>query len=75
MSKVLVVLAHPNFKDSFANKTIIEKIKKINADIEIDDLYQLYPDFKIDVKKEQEKLVKADSIVIQFPMFWYNAPA
>ena len=38
MSKVLVVLAHPNFKDSFANKTIIEKIKKINADIEIDDL-------------------------------------
>ena len=36
---------------------------------------KLYPDFKIDVKKEQEKLVKADSIILQFPMFWYNAPA
>ena len=42
---------------------------------EIDNLYKLYPDFKIDVKKEQEKLVRADCIILQFPMFWYNTPA
>ena len=75
MSKILVVVAHPNIDSSIANKTILEKFQKLHPDSEIDHLYKLYPDFKIDVKKEQEKLVKADYIILQFPMFWYNAPA
>ena len=75
MSKILVVVAHPNIDSSIANKTILEKFQKLHPDAEIDHLYKLYPDFKIDVKKEQEKLVKADYIILQFPMFWYNAPA
>lgn len=29
----------------------------------------MYPNFKIDVKKEQEQLVWADVIVLQFPHF------
>ncbi len=36
---------------------------------------KLYPDYKFDVKKEQEKLVKADIIVLQFPIFWYSVPS
>ena len=75
MSKVLLVVAHPNIESSLGNKTIIENFKALHPDVEIDELYKLYPDFKIDVKKEQEKLVKADYIILQFPMFWYNAPA
>ena len=75
MSKVLLVVAHPNIESSLGNKTIVENFKALHPDVEIDELYKLYPDFKIDVKKEQEKLVKADSIILQFPMFWYNAPA
>ena len=75
MSKILVVVAHPNIDTSIANKTILEKFQKLHPDAEIDHLYKLYPDFKIDVKKEQEKLVKADYIILQFPMYWYNAPA
>ena len=75
MSKVLVVLAHPNIESSIGNKEILENFKKLHPDAEIDELYKLYPDFKIDVKKEQEKLVKADCVILQFPMFWYNAPA
>ena len=75
MSKVLLVVAHPNIDSSIGNKTIIEHFKSLHPDAEIDELYKLYPDFKIDVKKEQEKLTKADCIILQFPMFWYNAPA
>ena len=75
MSKVLVVLAHPNIEGSLANKGIVEHFKKLHPDAEIDELYKLYPDFKIDVKKEQEKLKNADYIILQFPFFWYNAPA
>ena len=75
MTKVLLVVAHPNIKNSIANKTIVEQFLKLNKDTELDELYKLYPDFKIDVKKEQEKLIKADVVVLQFPMYWYNAPA
>ena len=75
MSKVLLVVAHPNIASSIGNKTIIAKFKTLHPDVEIDELYKLYPDFKIDVKREQEKLLRADYIILQFPMFWYNAPA
>ena len=70
MSKVLLVVAHPNIDSSIGNKTIIEHFKSLHPDAEIDELYKLYPDFKVDVKKEQEKLTKADYIILQFPMFW-----
>ncbi len=75
MSKVLVVIAHPDIEKSIGNKTIIEKFKKLKPDAEYDELYKLYPDFKIDIKKEQEKLKKADIIILQFPMYWYNSPS
>ena len=75
MSKILMVVAHPNIEASLGNRDIIENFKQLHPDAEIDELYKLYPDFKIDVKKEQEKLVKADFIILQFPMYWYNAPA
>ena len=75
MSKILLVVAHPNIEASIANKTIIENFISFHPETEIDELYKLYPDFKINIKKEQEKLLKADFIILQFPMFWYNAPA
>ena len=70
-----MIVAHPNIESSIGNKTIIEHFKSLHPEAEIDELYKLYPDFKIDVKKEQEKLLKADFIILQFPYHWYNAPA
>ena len=75
MSKVLLVLCHPTYENSLANKAVVDKLKTLIPNIEIDHINKLYPDYKIDVKKEQEKLKKADSIILQFPMFWYNAPS
>ena len=74
MSKVLLVLSHPNYKNSFANKTIVEKLKTLIPDIEIDHIDELYPDEKIDIKAEQEKLLRNDTIIYQFPMYWHNRP-
>ena len=74
MSKVLLVLSHPNYKESFANKTIVEKIKTLIPDIEIDHIDELYPDEKIDIKAEQEKLLRNDTVIFQFPMYWHNRP-
>ena len=74
MSKVLLVLCHPNYKESFANKIIVEKLKTLIPDLEIDNLHELYPDEKIDVKAEQEKLLRNDFVIFQFPMYWHNRP-
>jgi len=72
---VLIILAHPNFNKSFANKTIIEELQNSNLDIEIRKIHDLYPDYKIDAKAEQEALLRHQTIVFQYPIYWYNMPA
>ena len=39
------------------------------------DLYELYPDFMIDVEEEQKLLKEHDVIVLQHPFYWYSAPS
>jgi putative NADPH-quinone reductase len=71
----LIILAHPNFDKSVANKTIVEQLQKSSLNLEIRNLHALYPDFSIDVKAEQEALLRHDTIVFQYPFYWYNMPA
>jgi putative NADPH-quinone reductase len=71
----LIILAHPKFNQSVANKTIIEELKNSGLNIEIRNLSELYPDYKIDVKAEQEALLRHQNIVFQYPFYWYNIPA
>ncbi len=39
------------------------------------DLYEAYPDFGIDVGREQERLPAHDVVVFQHPLFWYSTAA
>jgi len=71
----LVILGHPHFKNSIANKAIIEEIQRKNPETEIRNLAELYPDFNINAKAEQEALLRHDTIVFQYPLYWYNMPA
>jgi glutathione-regulated potassium-efflux system ancillary protein KefF len=71
----LVILAHPNYETSIANKTIIEEMFKYDTNLEIRNIYKLYPDYKIDVEAEQQALLRHDTIIFQYPMFWFNMPA
>jgi len=75
MSKTLLVLSHTDYEHSFANKELVNQMMKIIPNIELVHIDKEYPDLKIDVKKEQEKLLKSDVIIFQFPMYWYNAPS
>ncbi len=75
MQNVLIVSGHPNLETSHANKTVFDQITKMLPDAKVSRLDVLYPDFKIDVKAEQEKLVNADIIIWQFPLHWYSFPA
>lgn len=71
----LIILGHPNIKKSLANKTIVEELENSDLEIEIRNLSQLYPDYNIDAKAEQEALLKHKTIVFQYPFYWYNMPA
>ena len=76
MKKVLLVAGHTDLKnDSVVNKTIIEEFHRLMPDAELDLLCELYPDYNIDFEAEQRKLVNADVIVLQFPVFWYSQPS
>lgn len=75
MKNVLVVSGHTDLSTSVANRTILKALQARLPDAEIVKLDELYPDFKMDVKAEQARLLKADVIVLQFPVFWYSAPS
>jgi glutathione-regulated potassium-efflux system ancillary protein KefG len=45
------------------------------AGLVVRDLYELYPDFYVDVELEQQLLRQADLIIFQHPIYWYSAPA
>ncbi|MCI1720725.1 MAG: NAD(P)H-dependent oxidoreductase [Bacteroidales bacterium] len=75
MKKVTIIFAHPFFEQSVANREILSYLKKKHKDYEIRNLNKMYPDFHINVKKEQQVLLHSDIIVMQFPFFWYSVPA
>lgn len=75
MSKVVVISGHPNLDESFTNKVILDKVQQDVSDIQVRRLDSLYPDYKIDVEAEQQALLEADVIVLQFPFYWYSVPA
>ncbi|WP_299243215.1 NAD(P)H-dependent oxidoreductase [uncultured Aquimarina sp.] len=74
MKNTLIIIAHPSYKDSLANKTIVEALEEEVENCTIRNLSELYPDFNIDVKKEQDALLKADHVIFQFPFYWYSIP-
>lgn len=70
--KTVINLFHPNYQYSQVNRAMVDDVKD---EIEVRNLAELYPDFNIDIKKEQQVMANADRIVLQFPLQWYSTPA
>lgn len=75
MKNILIVSGHTNLDNSLANKTILEELQKDLPQAEIIRLDSLYPTFEINVEAEQQRVLNADVIVLQFPFFWYGVPS
>ena len=71
----LVILAHPDFSRSIANKAVITRLQHSGLSLEIRDLAALYPDYRIDPTAEQQALLRHHTVLFQFPLYWYNVPA
>jgi glutathione-regulated potassium-efflux system ancillary protein KefG len=72
--KILVLFAHPRIQASIVQNAMLKVIDDLD-DVTVRDLYAAYPDFLIDVKREQELLLAHDIIVFQHPFYWYSSPA
>lgn len=72
--KTLVLVFHPHLEESRVNRAMIEGLEN-SEEVFVRRMYDLYPDFKINVVEEQKSLEAADRIVLQFPFYWYSTPA
>ncbi|MEB2775923.1 NAD(P)H-dependent oxidoreductase [Algoriphagus sp. D3-2-R+10] len=73
MRKLLVLFAHPKFEHSEVNQALIQAITGLE-NVEIRDLYELYPDFNISIQAEQEALFEAEVVIWHHPIYWYSCP-
>jgi glutathione-regulated potassium-efflux system ancillary protein KefG len=73
-SRVLVLFAHPALHKSRVHRRLVAVAER-TAGVTLHDLYEAYPDFDIDVPREQELLLAHDVIVLQHPFYWYSTPA
>lgn len=71
--KTLVLVFHPDLTTSRVNKQLALAMRNQN-DVTVHDVYQAYPDEKIDVQAEQTLLEAHDRIILQFPLYWYSTP-
>lgn len=68
-----MLLAHPKFEHSVVNRTLIQAISSEEG-VLVRDLYELYPDFNVDVQVEQELLFMHEVVIWHHPIYWYSAP-
>jgi glutathione-regulated potassium-efflux system ancillary protein KefF len=71
---VNLVYAHPYPDRSRANRVLLAGVRDMPG-LEVRSLYDLYPDFDVDVEAERAALLRADVVVWQCPFYWYGMPA
>ncbi len=74
MSRILLLFAHPALERSRVHRKLLEKVPRRDG-LTLNDLYERYPDFDVDVRREQELLLSHDLVLMQHPMYWYSTPA
>ena len=71
--KILVNVFHPKLDKSTVNRLWVERLST-EANVTVRNIYELYPDGKIDVAAEQAALSAHDRLVFQHPFYWYSIP-
>ena len=73
-ARILILFAHPSQHRSEVNRPLLEASRRAEAVTAVD-LYAEYPDYCIDIDREQQRLREHDVIVFMFPLYWYSTPA
>jgi glutathione-regulated potassium-efflux system ancillary protein KefF len=70
---IALIYAHPYPDRSRANRALLEAVRDVPG-VQVRALYDLYPDFAIDVDAEQQALAAAHTVIWQHPLYWYSVP-
>lgn len=70
---ITVLLFHPTFGKSRANRALADAAREVEG-VEVVDMYARYPDEKVDCDREVAGLMAAERLVLQFPVQWYSTP-
>ncbi len=73
MSNVIFLFAHPRDENSNVQQRLAKAAQQTPG-VTFRDLYELYPDFDIDIRQEQQLLLAHDVLVLQHPFYWYSSP-
>lgn len=73
MTQTLILLFHPDFQSSRANRALADAAGS-QPGTEVIDMQAIYPDERIDGDVEVARLLSAERIVLQFPVQWYSTP-
>ncbi|MDR2138854.1 MAG: NAD(P)H-dependent oxidoreductase [Tannerella sp.] len=68
--KTVILLAHPDFKNSKANRALAEAVKDIEG-VSVTNLYEA----PFTAETYRKLLSGAGSVVFQFPFYWASAPS
>ena len=69
----VLIYAHPYPTRSRANRALLDAVSDL-PNLQIRSLYDLYPDFDIDIEAEQGGLSASKLVVWQHPLYWYSVP-
>jgi glutathione-regulated potassium-efflux system ancillary protein KefG len=72
-TSTLLVWAHPDAAASRAGAGLLRRARQV-PHVLVHDLYLQYPDYAIDVPREQRLLEEHGTVVLQFPFQWYSVP-
>lgn len=73
IQKTLILFAHPRYENSRIQSALLSAVKHLPG-LRVHDLYEEYPEFNIDIAREQELLLEHDIIIWMHPFYWYSAP-
>lgn len=71
--KIVILLVHPNLKESHANQALADTVKDIDG-VMLYDLYE-YQDQSFDVNLWSAIISDASLVIFQFPFYWMSAPS
>jgi putative NADPH-quinone reductase len=73
MSRTLVLLAHPDLESSRVNSALADAVRDLPG-VTVRDLAAVRGERGFDASAEQPLLVEHDTVVLQFPWYWYSVP-
>ncbi|MBL6076458.1 NAD(P)H-dependent oxidoreductase [Belnapia sp. T18] len=73
MTETLILISHPGYAASRANRALAEAAAALPG-VEVAHLEALYPDGRFDLDAEVARLLGARRIVLHFPVQWYSTP-